>query len=454
MKQDLIGVLDQTIVLLQQQREDELKELLAPLHPADIAELLEELEDDQRGTVLQYVSAVKVAETIVELEPEDQAAILESMGTERAGEVLEEMAADDVADLMGELSPKQAGALMQLLDVEDATDVRELLGFRPDTAGGIMTTEFVALHAAQTAQQAIDELRRVAHEVETFYYVYVLNGHEQLVGVLSLRELIIAPPETVVETIMRTQVVAVGVHEDQEEVARLVKKYNLLAVPVVDHENVLRGIVTVDDVLDVLEEEATEDIYQVGAVSEHEPDADDAGVLNSVRARLPWLMGLLFLSLVSGMVIERFTGLLVTVSALSIFITTMAGGSGNAATQALTVMVRNMATGDFDRSMMWSVLWREVRVGMVMGAACGAALAITATIWHGSPWIGLIAGSAIFVNLTLAKGAGTLVPVIIDRLGFDPAAASAPFIATVTDTTSMLIYFGIASAVVHYVAGL
>lgn len=450
MDQELIGTLDQTIVLLQQHREDELAELLAQLHPADLAEILSELDEEQRNAVLHLLSEETAAEAIVELEPEEQAAILTTISEERAEAILDEMAADDVADLVGELPPQQAGAILRLMDVQDASGVRELLVFRPDTAGGIMTTEYVSVHASLTAAEAIDTLRAVAPSAETAYYVYVVDEAERLVGVLSLRELIIAPPDVKVAEIMRTSVVSVQLQEDQEEVARVVKKYDLLAVPVVDEQNVLRGIVTVDDIIDVLEEEATEDLYKAGGVSETEYDVE-SGIWPSIRSRLPWLLGLLFLSLLSGKVIEHFTPLMNRTAALAIFITTMAGGSGNAATQALTVVVRGLATGEVEMEHFWRVVWREARIGLAIGIICGLVLGLTATLWNGSIWIGLIVGLAISINLMLAKAAGSVVPVLIQRIGLDPAVASGPFIATVTDTTSMLVYFSIAALVMHYV---
>ncbi|MBP2017321.1 magnesium transporter [Symbiobacterium terraclitae] len=448
MNQELIGILDQTIVMLQQHREDELRTLLDELHPADLAELLEELEDEQRAAVVQLMSGPTAAEAIAELELEEQAAIVTALPPEKAKAILDEMSADDAADLFAELEPEDAGSLLQLMTQEDATDVRELMTFPEDTAGGIMTTEFVAIGAQRTAADAIDELRRAAPSAETAYYVYVVDEQGRLVGVLSLRELIVAQPDAEIRSIMRTNVVSVHVNDDQEEVARTVQKYNLLAVPVVDDQDVLRGIVTVDDVIDVLEEEATEDIFRAGGVSDAEQQLDLEGpIWPAIRARLPWLLGLLFLSLVSGKVIEGFTPLMDRVTALAIFITTMAGGAGNAATQALTVVVRGLATGEMERDQVGRVVWREARIGIVIGAICGLVLGVTAMVWNHSPWIGLIVGLSIAINLMLAKAAGSLVPVIIQRLGLDPAVASGPFIATITDTTSMLVYFSIAALI-------
>ncbi len=452
MNQELIGTLDQTIVLLRQQRLDELRTLLTDLHPADLAEVLRELEEEQRTAVVQLLAGATAAEAISELELEEQADLVTALPPAQAKAILDEMSADDVADLFAELKPEQAGALLDLMAHEEATDVRELMGFEEDSAGGIMTTEFVAIHAHRTAAEAIEQLRREAPSAETAYYVYVVDARERLVGVLSLRELIVAPPETEVRSIMRTNPVAVHVSEDQEEVARVVQKYNLLAVPVVDDQQILRGIVTVDDVIDVIEEEATEDLYRAGGVSEVEQEIDIEGAIwPSIKARLPWLLGLLFLSLLSGKVIETFTPLMDRVSALAVFITTMAGGAGNAATQALTVMVRRLATGEVERDRLVRVVWREARIGLAIGLFCGVVLGIAATLWHGSPWIGVIIGLSITVNLMLAKAAGSLVPVLIQRIGLDPAVASGPFIATITDTTSMLVYFSIAALVLRAV---
>jgi len=454
LNQELMEVRDQVTLLLKAQQTEQVAGLLAAVHPADLAELLKEFDPSERAMILAQLPAELAAETISEMEPEDQVALLRALGRERAGHILQQMSVDDVADLVGELPPDQARSLLQWMDREDAADVQELLEFPPDSAGGLMTTEYIAVPASMSVQSVIEELRRLAPDVETPYYVYVVNEQNQLVGVLSLRDLIITNPETPVREIMRTQVVSVRLLDDQEQVARIVSRYNLLAVPVVDDAGRLRGIVTADDVMDVMEEEATEDIYRAAGVGEEEQDLDPYGhIWEAIRSRLPWLLGLLFLSMISGKVIEHFNNLMAAAGALSFFITTMAGGSGNAATQSLTVVVRGLGTGEIQPSQVLRVLWREVRVGLVVGAVCGLVIGLIGLIVHHNLLVGVIAGLALFVNLTLAKAAGALVPFLMVSLGLDPAVASGPFIATITDTTSMLIYFNIAAAVLRH-AGL
>lgn len=445
----------------QQQNLNRLQELLArgngdlaaflrELHPADLAELIEELPEIRRVQVFRHLGATQAALVLGELDPETQVALVQALGAQKAGDILEEMGADDAADLLAELGPEEAGRLLGEMKAEEAAEVRELLHYRPDTAGGLMTKEFVAVHAEMTVQEAIDYLRRQAPEAETIYYVYVVDRSDHLVGVLSLRDLIVARPDQLVMEIMRRRVVSVRYDTDQEEVARVIAKYDLLAVPVVDHENRLLGVVTVDDAIDVLEEETTEDALRMSAIAPDEESADPrAGVWALVRPRLPWLVALLFLEMLAGKVIEFFQSGFdpATLGLLAVFIPVMAGEAGNGATQALAVVVRGLATGEIHPREVVRVVWREFRVGLVAGAIAGALLFGVASLWHRNLALGLVAGLALAVNLPVAKTLGALFPVLLHRLGVDPAVASGPFITTLTDVTAMLTYFGIAAYV-------
>ncbi|MHB8182804.1 MAG: magnesium transporter, partial [Candidatus Desulforudaceae bacterium] len=313
-----------------------------------------------------------------------------------------------------------------------------------DTAGGIMATEFVAINKEITIEEAIEVLRRTARQAETVYYVYVVNDQEQLVGVISLRELITAPPGTRIREVMRTTVISVNVHTDQEEVARVVQKYNFLVIPVVDDIGVLLGIVTVDDVLDVIEAEATEDFLSLANVHREGQYLEMNDIQRAVL-RLPWLIALLFGALLAGSVIQFFEGTLESVVALAFFLPVMAGGPGNVATQTLAVVVRGLATGEVASHQAVMVMLREMRVGLIVGVVCGSVLALIAFVWQGSATLGVVVGLSLACSMILATALGSLCPLIINRIGIDPALASGPFITTLMDVTSMLIYFSVAS---------
>lgn len=430
-----------------------LKAFLNEQHEADVAEWLEELTDEERELIFSHMEAERAAEVLGEMEIDTQADVITDMDPAKAGEILDEMSTDEVADLLAELTPEEQGEILSEMEAEEAADVRELLEHDPDTAGGIMTTDYITVQAEMTAQEAIEHLRDVGPDAETIYYVYVVDAVERLVGVMSLRDLIVSPPYRAVREIMRTKVLTVRVDQDQEEVAKTVSKYDLMAIPVIDQERRLVGVITVDDVIDVLEEEATEDALRMSAVTpdEEDPGASDfsASIWRLVKPRLPWLVALLFLEVVSGKVVEHFQTNIpaATLTLLTIFITTMAGESGNAATQALAVVVRSLATGEIDTRDVLKVVWRELRVGATAGIICGVVLAGLAFFMKGSLALALVVGIAIAINIPVAKMMGAFFPILITRLGLDPAVASGPFITTVTDVTSMLTYFGIATLI-------
>jgi magnesium transporter len=358
------------------------------------------------------------------------------------------MSTDDAADLLGEMPREEQERFLSLMGTTEAEDVQELLVYEPDTAGGIMTTEYVAVKKDLTADEAINSLRATAPDAETVYYVYVIDRNNMLAGVVSLRELILSAPSTRVADIMRTEVVSVNVRTDQEEVARIVGKYDFLAVPVVDDERKLLGIVTVDDVLDVLEEEATEDILRLAHV-EYEGRYFDASVLKRAGKRLPWLVVLLFGGLLAASVIANFSATLSAITALAFFMTVMAGGPGNLATQTLAVVVRGLATGEVSPRGVLVVITGEVGVAVLVGVVSGAIMAVVAYFWQGEAVLGFIVGVSLTASMIIAAVIGSFVPLIINRFGVDPALASGPFITTLMDVCSMLIYFSLATFFLH-----
>lgn len=421
------------------------KECLENLHPSDIADAFPALNLSQRVKILRMMEPEDAAQVVYDLERDLVVPLMEGLGRQRTARILEEMSDDDAADLLGELPPGEKERLLGIMAAADARDVRMLLAYGAETAGGIMTTEYVAVEKELTARQAIQVLRETAQEAETIYYVYVVNRENQLVGVFSLRDLIMADPEAPVQEIMHTRVISVNVRTDQEEVARLVAKYDLLAIPVVsDHQEIL-GIVTVDDVLDVIEEEATEDIMRLAANIDLEGQDFEAGAWRRAAKRLPWLVGLLFGELMAGNVIKNYSGALEAMTMLAFFITIMAGGPGNAATQSLAVVVRGLATGEVEPGEILKVIWKETRVGILVGLISGLVMAVTATLWQGLPLLGLVVGLSLAVSIVAATLLGSFFPVVIHRLGIDPALASGPLITTLMDITSMMIYFGLAT---------
>lgn len=447
MPKDLEEVRRVVRACLEEGSTDKLRRCLQELHPADVAEAFPSINLGQQVKVLRVMEPASAAQVIFELDREILPTLMESLGLQRTADILSSMYTDDAADLLSDLPEDMKQKLLGLMEAREARDVKELLEYGEETAGGIMTTEYVAIHQDMTAGQAIEVLRENAPDAETVYYVYVIDDQNHLVGVLSLRGLILAAPNMRIEEIMRRKVISVNVRTDQEEVARLVAKYDFLAVPVVSDAGELLGIVTVDDVLDVIEREATEDMMRMAATIDSEGQDPDAGILQRALRRLPWLVGLLFGELVAGHVIEGFSGTLQHMTALAFFITAIAGGTGNAATQSLTVVVRGIATGEIDPQRVFKVIWKEAQVGVWVGLVSGLVLGIFAFVWQGSPSLGLVVGGALSLSITVSTIMGSFVPVIINRVGIDPALASGPFITTLMDVTSMFIYFSLATLV-------
>ncbi len=420
--------------------------LLSQVHPADLAEVLEHMEPAEQGIVFGLLDRERAAMVLEELDSETVARLLRAAGRERAAKILDQIAVDELVDLLLEISPQDAREFLSVLEEEDREDIRDLLTYPEDSAGGLMTTDYVAVHEDLTAEEAIGVLRQIAPDAETAYYVYVVDTRGKLTGVLSLRELIIAPPDVRVKDIMRTNVIAVGVFEDQEEVARLVARYDLVAIPVVDQDGILRGIVTADDIMDVIEEEATEDIYRMaGAGAEKEERELASSPWHKARRRLPWLIFLLFGNMLSANVIQGFTRTIEAVVALAYFIPVLMDMGGNVGTQSFAVVVRGLATGELDPRYLFRTVLREAGVGVLVGGICGTLVGLVGLLWQGDPMLGLVVGVAMALTLFTATLWGTLVPLALERLGLDSALGAGPFITTVVDITGLLIYFTLAT---------
>lgn len=429
---------------------DDFRAEFLELHPYDQAEFFSGLNDDTRAKVYNFLSPEEMAELFENLEAdeEDFKDVLAQMNPNYAADMLSNMYADDAVDVLNELDKDQVASYLTIMDEEAAQEIKDLLHYEEYTAGSIMTTEFIAIAANQTVRSAMHILKNEAPQAETIYYLFVIDEEKRLAGVISLRDLIVADDDTMILEIMNERVVSVSVGEDQEEVARMMRDYNFLALPVVDFQKHLLGIITVDDIIDVMEEEASDDYSKLAGIADL--DSVDRNPFSAAKKRLPWLIILLFLGMFTASLIGRFEETLNKVAILAVFIPLIAGMAGNTGTQALAVAVRGIATGDLEKESKWSIILREAGTGLITGFICGILVTFVVFFWQGDLFLGALVGISIFITLIIATLAGSLVPLLMHRLKIDPAVASGPFITTINDIISILIYFGIATAFMSY----
>ncbi len=425
--------------------------LLQKQHPADLAQLFSELpEKDRQSTfsLLAERNSRLAMEALSELGPEAGAALLAERSAEEIVKLTQELPSDDAAAIIDYLPEELSTAVLELLQQKKTGgEVGELLEYAEQTAGRIMNPKVFALAEDMTAAEAITALQG-SRDVEMVFYLYVIDSRRHLVGVVSLRRLLLVPPATPLKRIMTTELISVRVDMDQEEVARQVASYNLLAIPVVDEENKLVGIITVDDVIDVIKDEATEDVYRLAGVA-----GDDrvfTRPIESLRKRVPWLQVNLVTAFIAAFVVGLFEDTIAKVTVLAMFMPVVAGMGGNAATQTLTVIVRGIALGELTWANTRKALFKEASVGIGNGVATGAVAALVVWVWKGDPTLGLIIGAAMVINMFVAAIAGTLIPLSLRALKVDPALASSVFITTLTDVFGFLSFLGLATLFIKY----
>jgi magnesium transporter len=424
------------------------RDLALKLHASDLADLVEALAEVVRVRLLSALPAEQASEALAEMEKgEDRGDLLAAFAPEKSAELLSELADDDAADLIAELEPTEQQRILEALPADEAGELIELLEYGEDTAGGLMTTELVAIDASLTAAEAIDEVRRQGREVERFYTVWVVDAERRLQGTVRLDDLIVADPAGKVADIVQAPLATVSPDLDQEEVGHLIARYNLVALPVVDPKGVLLGRITFDDVIDVLEAEQTEDILLMAGAG------SDEGALRytwqeSVRARMPWLFVNLGTAALASLVVYLFAETIESVVILAAIMPIVAGLGGNAGTQALAVTARSIALdhGPADRSALSMHVGRELAVGLVNGAVLGTVVALLATAFGGDPMLGLVVLLAMWGNLAVAGFLGSFVPSIMHRFGQDPAVSSSMFVTPLTDLCGFLFLLGLGSA--------
>jgi len=421
------------------------REKFLELHSYDQSQFYEKVGPDIRKIMYYFLSPQEMAVIFREIEVEDETyqSYLKEMDTQYVATMLEEMYTDDAVDILNDLDNKERESYLEMMDSETADEINELLSYAEYTAGAIMTTEYVSILESSTVRSAMAVMRKEAPTAETIYYIFVVNDEHQLTGVMSLRDLIIADEDALIRDIMSERIVSVQLTTDQEEAAQIMKDYNFLALPVINEAGVLQGIITVDDIIDVIEEEASDDYSKLAGISDMDDIKD--GPFRSVKNRLPWLIILLFLGMLTANLMSRFEQTLDQVALLALFIPLISGTSGNSGTQALAVAVRGIATGEIGERSKVKLLFREMLTGLIMGIICAVIVVGIVFFWKGSLIIGLLVGGAICCSILVATLAGSFIPLLIYKMGIDPAVASGPFITTLNDVTSLMIYLGLAT---------
>jgi magnesium transporter len=420
---------------------DAAADYLRTLHASDSAEILTWLDGDWQGAMIERLHAPELAVVFEQMHEEDMAEVAQHLDVEELAEVLDEMEPDAAADLIAELEPTEAAEVLGQMD--EAEPVTALLAYSSDTAGGIMNLPPPSLRRYMTVAEATTFLKQHYQDASEMYYLYVLDRYGHLIGVVNLRAMILADADQTLEEIMSRDVISVRVDMDQEDVVQILSRYDLVAVPVVDTENKLVGIIAVDDIVDVMEQEATEDIYRLAQVSENAEIFSP--IPKALRNRLPWLVINIGTAFLASSVVAFFESTIAQVALLAAFMPIVAGQGGNAGTQTMTIVVRSLALGEIDRSDALPALWHEMILGLLHGLVLGSIVGCVAWLWKGSAVLGLVIGLAMLGNLIVAAIAGVAAPMILKWLRVDPALASSIFVTMVTDSMGFMLFLGLAT---------
>jgi len=413
--------------------------LVASLHPADLAELVLNLGENDRRQLLDHLPTDVVGQLFEFAEDDELRDLIRGVGVEDLPAVLEEVEDNVVADVIQQLEPAEREETLAALDRGE--EVAELLQYADESAGGLMSRGFVSLNESITVSQAIDYLRVLRPPSERAYYLYVVDSEKRLLGVVSIRDLLVSAPRTTLGEITQRDVHAVSTGTDQEEAARVLQRYNLMAVPVVDDEGRLEGIMSADDLIDVLQEEATEDMYRMVGLDDDEKVL--APVRRSIKRRMPWLLVNLMTAFLAALVVAPFEGTIAKASALAIFMPIIAGHAGNTGTQVATLVVRGLALGEVKYSDIWTILRKEAAFGLVHGLGAGALTATLAIVLSLNPWLGVLTFVALMLNLLVAGAVGATIPLGLKKLGADPALASSIWLTTFTDMFGFMCLLGL-----------
>lgn len=438
---------EEVLFLLEERQFKELREVLENTHPVDIAEIFEDLEHKQVLMLFRLLDKDKAAETFTEMNGDVREALINALTDSELEEVMEEMYLDDAVDVVEELPANVVKRLLMVTDEDMRKQINALLKYPEDSAGSVMTVEYIAFQKDMTVEEAIMKIRQVGLNRETIYTCYVTDKRK-LIGVVSLRELLTTGDNHTLEEIMETNMFYVHTHDDQEEAVNIINKYGLIALPVVDKEMRIVGIVTVDDAMDILQEETTEDINMMaGIVTPSEDDYFSTSVWQHAKSRFPWLLFLMLSATLSGLALGRFETVLVAMPILNTFVPMLTGTGGNCGSQSSTLIIRGLATEEIEFKDIFKVILKEVLVAVMVGVMLAIVNAVRILVMYKDPMLALTLGITLVCTVILSKVIGCILPLLAKKCKLDPALMAAPLITTLVDTGTILLYFTIASRI-------
>lgn len=454
MEQVNVTLIETIKVLLDDKKFSTLRDILITMKPFDIAAVFENLQDEKMPILFRILPTELAAETFVEMDDETQEFLIHGFSDSELKEVVDELFVDDAVDLIEEMPANVVKRILRQADKDMRKQINELLKYPEDSAGSIMTTEFIVLRPDMTAEMAIKRIRRTGVDKETIYTCYVTDANNKLIGITTVKDLLLAEDDELVKSIMEENVISVTTLADQEQVAQMFSNYNFLALPVVDNENRLVGIVTIDDAIDVIQEEATEDIEKMAAVLPSDKPYMKTSVFGLYKKRAPWLLILMLSATFTSAIISSFEAVLANVLILSSFIPMITGSGGNAGSQASVSVIRALSLGEIHFKSIFLVLWKEFRVSILCGITLAAANFVKLLLFdlngqENAFMIALVISLTLVGTIIMAKLVGSSLPLLASKVGFDPAVMANPLISTVCDSLSLLIYFGVAKLILQ-----
>ena len=441
---------EEILGLLEDKKFAQIREIFSEMNPADIAALLNDLPKDRLPVLFRLLPKELAADTFVEMDTDVQTHLIQGFSDSEIRSIMDELYLDDAADIVDEMPANVVKRILANTDADTRAMINKILQYPDDSAGSLMTVEYVSLRKNMTVSEALTRVRRTGTDKETIYTCYVTDYDRKLLGIVTAKDLLLADDDDLISDIMETNIISVHTHTDKEDVAQMFSKYNLLAMPVVDDENRLVGIVTIDDAMDVMEEEATEDIEKMAAIRPGDRPYFQTSVWQTFLARIPWLLFLMISATFTSLIITKFEDALSVSIILSASIPMLMDTGGNCGGQASVTIIRSLSLEDVEFSDIFKVIWKELRVGLM----CGVALAIVnfakmMILHQGTVLMIAVISLALFCAVVVAKLIGCVLPMVANKIGFDPAVMSSPFITTIVDALTLLIYFNLAVAILH-----